>query len=466
MRSHPLRGARARAGRRALDAAFAAAAVLVVVAAPATAAANGRYPAAGLLVVDPSDPEHVLVRATYGVLTTQDHGGEWRWICEGAVGFGGYEDPMLGILADGTHVAGLFAGLSSSRDGGCDWTLAGGDLEGRYVVDLSVERGDPSRAVLTLSNGVSGGQFLTQLWETTDSGASWAQAGVDLPSDFLSLTVDAAPSDPARVYVSGRFGPPGYQGAILRTSDRGQTWEPLEIPGSDDTHLPFLGAIDPADPDVIYVRLDGAAEMPGQTSDRLIVSKDGGQTWTTAFEGLGDLLGFALSPDGSAVAVGGPDDGLWRAPTASLAFERVADVGVRCLTWTDRGLYACGDEFRDGFVVGLSSDEGASFAPLLHLDGLCGPLVCDAASGVASLCEDQWGATQLTIGSTDCSASGPPSPPPASDEGGGCACRAGGEGASSSSSAQRALVAAAVAAAAAGAWRGRPRRSRRRSEAR
>lgn len=415
MRSHLLRGA----GARALHAAAAAAAIA---AAAAPASANGRYPAAGLIAVDPADPEHLLVRATYGVLSTRDHGQEWRWICEGAVGFGGYEDPMMGILADGTHIAGLFAGLSASRNGGCDWTLEGGELADRYVVDLSVERGDAARAVLIISNGLGPGEFLTQLWETGDNAASWTQAGADLPVDFLALTVDAAPSDPARVYVSGRYGPPDYTGAVARSSDRGQTWERFDIPGSDDTHLPFLSAIDPADPDVLYVRLDGASDMPGETSDALLVSKDGGQTWTTVFEGAGDLLGFALSPDGSTVVVGGPDDGLWSAPAATLAFTRIAEVGVRCMTWSERGLYACADEFRDGFVVGLSGDGGQSFEPLLHLDGVCGPLECAPQSRVAAICEDQWGATQLTLGAKDCAAPAPPAPPPGDDEG--CACRA------------------------------------------
>lgn len=368
------------------------------------AAANGRYPAAGLIVVDPSDPDRLIVRATYGVLFTQDHGQEWRWACEQAIGFGGYEDPMFGIAADGRILAGLFVGLTSSTDAGCGWVKAGGALEARYAVDLSVEKGDPARAVVVTSNGIDVGVFDTRVWETTDSGAGWAQAGADLPSDFLALTIDPAPSDPARLYLSGRYGAPDYPGVLQRSPDRGLTWERVDIPGSNDKSLPYLSAIDPMDPDRVYVRLDNAeAAMPGDT---LLVTDTAGDMWTVIFPGQGDLLGFALSPDGSQVAVGGPDDGLWLAPTSTFQFDQVSQVGVKCLTWTERGLYACADEFRDGFVVGLSTDDGRNFEPLLHLDGICGPLVCSAPGSVSEVCADAWGATALTIGATDCSGAG------------------------------------------------------------
>src|SRR6185436_19824708 len=115
----------------------------------------------------------------------------------------------------------------------------------------------------------------------------------------LALTVDTAPSDPSRVYVSGRFGEPTYAGAIERSSDRGRTWERLEVPGSDDTHLAYIGAVDPHNPDVIYVRLDG------DPIDSLLVSSNAGQTFTPVFQSKGELLGFALSPDGATVLVGG-----------------------------------------------------------------------------------------------------------------------------------------------------------------
>ncbi|WP_437593446.1 WD40/YVTN/BNR-like repeat-containing protein [Sorangium sp. So ce1000] len=404
------------------------AALLSVATLSAPASANGRFPAAGLIASHPSDPSRLMVRATYGLLATQDGGEQWRWICEPIVGFGGNEDPMISFLADGTIIAGVFGGLSASKNGGCDWSFAQGDLLDRYAIDLSADREDPSRAVLVVSTGLGAGRFLTQLWETSDNADSWTKAGVDFPEDFVAHTVDAAASNRDRVYVSGRYGAPEYAGALERTDDRGATWERFDIPGSDDMNLPFLAAIDPVDPDVVYVRLDG------DPTDALLVSRDGGHSFSTAFESSGDLLGFALSPDGGTVIVGGPQDGIWRAPAASLEFEKVSDVGPRCLTWTAEALFACGDEFVDGFTVGRSTDEGASFSALLHLDGLCGPLECAPESGVASTCGPLWGATELTIGSQQCGGAttggegGGPEPSPAETPDG-CGCKIGAAGA-------------------------------------
>ena len=377
-------------------AAFAFAASL----APRSALANGRFPAAGQIVVNPSDPNHLVVRATYGLTVSNDHGAHWSWVCEAAVGYGGTEDPMMAITADGSLIAGIFEGLSTSHDKGCQWDFAQGGLKGRYVIDLATEKLTPKNAVLLISNSIGGSMFLTELWETKDNAATWTLAGVDMPVDFLGLTLDAAPSDPDRVYVSGRYGKPGYDGAIERTNDRGKTWQKLLIPGSNDTALPYIGGIDPVNADVVYVRLDSAK------TDKLMVTKDGGTTWKDAFTSTGNLLGFAISPDGATVAVGGDTDGVWTAPSSTLAFKQVSKVGAKCLTWTSAGLYACANEFVDGFAVGLSTNQGATFTPVMHLQVNCGPKECGATTTNGSKCPDAWGATKLTIGGATCEGAG------------------------------------------------------------
>ena len=324
-----------------LAAAFALAASLVGL----PALANGRFPAAGQIAVDPSDPDHLVVRTTYGLTVSNDHGAHWSWVCEGAVGYSGTEDPMMAITADSTIIAGIFEGLSASHDKGCQWDFAQAGLKDRYVIDLATEQLDPKNAILAISNSVGGSMFLTEVWQTSDNAATWTVAGVDMPADFLGLTLDAAPSDRNRIYVSGRYGKPGYDGALERTSDRGATWTKVLIPGSNDQALPYIGGIDPKNPDVVYVRLDAVK------TDRLVVTKDGGATWADAFTSTGNLLGFAISPDGATVAVGGDTDGIWTAPASTLAFKQVSKIGAKCLTWTSAGLYACADEFVDGFAA-------------------------------------------------------------------------------------------------------------------
>src|SRR6185503_7772783 len=83
------------------------------------AVANGRFPNAQQLVVSPTNPDRLWLRATHGVLTSADRGKTWRWVCEEAVGYSGTRDPSIGVTATGAVLVGV-SGLSISRDDGCD----------------------------------------------------------------------------------------------------------------------------------------------------------------------------------------------------------------------------------------------------------------------------------------------------------------------------------------------------------
>lgn len=359
-------------------------------------AANGRFPAAGQLVVHPVDQDVIVVQTTYGFITSKDGGVTWHWTCEEAAFYSGILDPPLGLTQDGTLIGGVFDGLIVSPDG-CSYALVGGDLADKYVIDVSVERGDPSRAIAVSSNGMSNNAFLTQLWQSSDDGATWAQAGVDLPTDFLALTADVAPADPDRVYLSGLVpeGGSDYGGYVQRSDDRGATWQRFEVPGTSLQASPFLAGIAAGDPDVVFVRLTGPA-------GKLLRSTNGGQSWEEIFSGAGILKGFALSPDGSRMVVGGDGDGIWRASLDDAVFEKVSEVGAQCLTWTERGLYACGREGQDGFTVGISLDEGETFEALHHLSCLEGPIDCPAETEVGASCDNAWPATAATIQASTC----------------------------------------------------------------
>ena len=237
--------------------------------------------------------------------------------------------------------------------------------------------------------------YRSRFFATSDGGASWSVYGDGLDPSVLGLTLDVAPADPRRLYASGIR--PGAQrtASLFVSTDDGASWteRPVPFDARNEQGL-YIAAVDPDQPDLVYLRTSGA------TSSRLLVTRDAGLTFEEPYAG-GPMLGFALSPDGAAIYLGGPDDGLWVGARDTLVFERRSDVPVQCLLRTVDALFACSSDVAGGFTVGASTDDGYTFAPRLFLSSVRGPLACDATTATAStasLCASEWPATAERLG--------------------------------------------------------------------
>jgi hypothetical protein len=394
----------ARASRVVRTGLWSGLALLATLGTPAVAAANGRFPFANQLVVKSGPEADTYVRTSFGVLVSRDRGAHFDWICEQVIGFSGTQDPGLGVFGDGSLSIAAFEGLFGSFDGGCGFSQ-NQTFEGEYVIDVAVSREAPQHGIAVTSTALTTGPgdgYHVQALGTVDGGRTWTAQGTPLDTDILALTIDVAPSREQRLYVSGFVTLPDETrvGVLAASDDAGNTWTRTEIPLLGDTGL-YIGAVDPVNPDVVYLRTDG-------TNDRLLVTRDGGKTVEAgpAFEGA--LLGLAVSPDGKKIAIGGPDGGVRVADTnsptvASLAFAQRADKKVTCLTWHETGLYACGNDFSDGFFLGRSDDDGASWIALVpRLRDVRGPLMtCAAGSSYATTCPALWPAQRAALGGAD-----------------------------------------------------------------
>ena len=122
----------------------------------ATTLANGVFPTAGQIVIDPSDPLHLVVRTTYGVLTTRSGGEPWDWICEGGVGYSSGFHPAVAVTEDGSVIAGVPDGISVTHAEMCSWVKASGPSSGAVIIDVSIDKQTPSRAVaVSAKNGAT-----------------------------------------------------------------------------------------------------------------------------------------------------------------------------------------------------------------------------------------------------------------------------------------------------------------------
>lgn len=399
--------------------------VAVALVGSARARANGRYPLANQLVARPGETSHLVARTTFGLLRSDDAGATWTWVCEEALGMLDVaEDPSLALTGDGTTVVAYSQGINVSHDG-CTWAPAVGIPGGRFAVDVTVSPARPHDVLaieLSVDNGsdAAGGGYTLQLVASADDGATWADVGARLPG-FLGATVEVAASTADRIYISGKVLATN-QPTLARSDDGGLTFTLSAMTGVASDAGVFIGGVDPVDPDVVYFRTSPTATAPG----RVLVTRDGGVTFVELVTIPGDVSGFALSPDGSTLAVGGVDNGLYVGSTgiadgsSTAAFSMAGTVKPSCLTWVGARLLACAKEAVDMFSIAASDDGGAHFTPLLHLAEVT-PADCPASSS-AGVCPSKWPPIAATIGA-DAGTSAVPDggvKPPKSSSGCGC----------------------------------------------
>jgi hypothetical protein len=386
--------------------------------------ANGRMPGATELTIGKGDPRHLLARATYGLVQSFDGGESWQWICEQAINVSGEADPPLALTADGSVVLLPTTGAALiSRDRGCSWQEAPAPLLGHKPIDLTVDPTDPAH-VLVLTGTIDAiddrgvVSYRNALFETRDNAASWREVGT-LPSDLEVETLEIAASDPKRLYVSGTASASPLLGVIERSDDGGETWTrtTLDLPPSSGSL--FVSAVDPTNPDRLWVRVPAQGDRFGLFPTSLLLSSDKGASFAMIGATEKGMLGFALSPDGTRLAYGGPFDGLYvGAADGSSPFVQVAALRVRCLRWNADGLYACGSEPQDPFSLGLSTDEGASFRTVYRMIDTC-PQACADGTSFAQSCEQSWSGIGPRIAASGerCSVSWARPPPTSSDAG-------------------------------------------------
>jgi MYXO-CTERM domain-containing protein len=398
--------------------------------------ANGRFPNAQQLR-EPA-PGSIVVAGTYGLLLSGNAGTDFQFVCESALFgkalMGSWVDPLLETLPNGTIVSGSQNGLRVSRDHGCsfstDWKLPhDADFVGPgpdpnaplgTVIDVCPGYDGPNSIVALATLHASDGSIVEhRIYKSADAAMSWSALPQSLAKASINtvLTIDVAPSDPNRLYISGSA---AGQSTLAVSSDGGKSYSirPIAIDDSEGVTGAYIAAVSPTNADRVYVRVSrrSLADDGSETwDDSLLLSDDAGAHFRDVLRQKGALLGFALSPDGTTVLAGFGDPmvapivtsddalGLYSADSEALVFtQRVPNLAVSCLRWTSTGVYACAKEndplgtSSADFHIGLSPGseipaKADDFKALLKLRDVRGPLPW--SDGMPSACEAEWEAT-------------------------------------------------------------------------
>jgi hypothetical protein len=355
--------------------------------------ANGRFPKAQAITTPPGDDATIFLRATFGVIVSHDAGKTWAWMCEQALGFSSTWDPPLAATKDGRLWVALTNGLRSTVDGCAIADTP--SIQGELVADLTTDATGDHVFAVSSAPGKPAFVWRSDGVATGKGPAAFTRFGKGL-SGFRFDTIEVAPSNPSRVYLTAT--PDGLTATpdggrkrahIFRSDDGGATIRELPPTLPNDGRL-FVAAVDPRDPDRVLVR------QLSETGSDVLLSTDGGKTFVVALHMKAAMFGFTRAPDGSAYYAGSgdPTEGIWHSFDRGATWQPGAKTGVFCLHATASRLLVCSNPYMPGgYAIAESLDRGMTVKPLATFDDVRGPVACDAGSP----CDAPWPGTRALI---------------------------------------------------------------------
>jgi len=268
--------------------------------------------AIGRVVVSADSLETLFAAGTVGVWKSTTRGEQWETASRGIVSLDAFSI-LTSPVAPSTVLAVAGHGLFASHDQGQDWELLSTDyqLTQPYRL-LAFDPRDPRRVYGIGSDGLA--DFLTK---SIDGGRSWRQIlyPFGCSDSTCSRSIGSFALDPSRpdtmVVSTSYSGAHGFGagGFLLLSDDGGKTWSSLSPPDGLGGALAFA----PTQPSLLY----------GLGCGRLFASHDSGATWYSLGKGLPcDSQELLLDPQEPRILyVGTGSSGVYRSSDNGATFR-------------------------------------------------------------------------------------------------------------------------------------------------
>jgi photosystem II stability/assembly factor-like uncharacterized protein len=231
------------------------------------------------IAVSPASSKIVYAATQAGVARSLDGGA--TFLLARSLGYTRAVAAPLGL--PGTVYAGNPQGAFKSTDQGKTWTPVSSGLTDPDVMALEIDPAAPA----TLWAGTASTARLGGVFRSTDGGAHWTFRSKGISLAYVPV-LEFDPHTPGTLFAAlGGFG-------LARSRDRGLHWTVLPLPpatGITDVE------VDPVNPSLVYA-LRGAAGP-------LLRSTDGGDSWSPLETAPGALFDLAIDPDDPEVLHGG-----------------------------------------------------------------------------------------------------------------------------------------------------------------
>ncbi len=382
-------------------------AALVLCGAVPSAFANGRAPGTSTINFEQGNEQRIAAGMTFGLLLSEDGGASWRWMCEAAVKYGGQYDPDYAYTSSNALFATTFDGSLVNRNG-CEFELT---PHGNKFVS-AVSQG-PDGALYTAlaqpANPTVNDPGDSAIYKSTDNGLTFPTSAAPGQVNDWWNSVEVAPSDPNRVYLSGyRLMPPGRTFLVFRSDNGATSWTPIQTTGittTDNSTIDIVG-ISRTNPDHVYARV--SFQDPNEFSDAIFGSVDGGMSWTL-LKSVRDMVSFVVRANGDLV-IGTQNAGSFvsRAPSNGAAWEALPSAPhINCLVENAAGeVWACTQNY-GGTIPGdgagiMKTTDLVTWSAVLRYEDIQSPVTCDGSTIQKSMCEPLWCGLrmQLKIAST------------------------------------------------------------------